>query len=276
MRLSIIAAVWPLLAMLIAVGRLQRATQRHADRRSAAGRGAQPGRPSPPSRRRSTATERRSAADAGAARRRPSRADRDGHASGARRPQPRRAGADRHARDRHRHAGAHRTPPCGQVLRMNSPEYGMQAFLWWRPEVASRDLQSHPRGRLWLGQGELWLARHRGRGQGHLRLVAHRRDRRRWPTSRGSGPRSCASTISPAGPAAASPTNGPPDNLRTWPTFCSAMASALQGPHPRLRGLERAQPGPRVGRQGARSRAPMSSCSRRPIPPSKRPTRTPW
>ena len=26
-------------------------------------------------------------------------------------------------------------------LRMASPEYGMQAFLWWRPEVASRDLQ---------------------------------------------------------------------------------------------------------------------------------------
>jgi hypothetical protein len=24
---------------------------------------------------------------------------------------------------------------------MNSPEYGMQAFLWWRPEVASRDVQ---------------------------------------------------------------------------------------------------------------------------------------
>jgi hypothetical protein len=27
-------------------------------------------------------------------------------------------------------------------LRMESPEYGMQAFLWWRPEVASRDLQA--------------------------------------------------------------------------------------------------------------------------------------
>jgi len=29
-------------------------------------------------------------------------------------------------------------PP--KSLRMNSPEYGMQAFLWWRPEVASRDM----------------------------------------------------------------------------------------------------------------------------------------
>jgi hypothetical protein len=26
-------------------------------------------------------------------------------------------------------------------LKMSSPEYGMQAFLWWRPEVASRDVQ---------------------------------------------------------------------------------------------------------------------------------------
>jgi hypothetical protein len=31
-------------------------------------------------------------------------------------------------------------PPV-KPLTMNSPEYGMQAFLWWRPEVASRDVQ---------------------------------------------------------------------------------------------------------------------------------------
>lgn len=30
--------------------------------------------------------------------------------------------------------------PVAKGLRMNSPEYGMQAFLWWRPEVASRDM----------------------------------------------------------------------------------------------------------------------------------------
>ncbi len=33
------------------------------------------------------------------------------------------------------------TVPAPKPLRMESPEYGMQAFLWWRPEVASRDLQ---------------------------------------------------------------------------------------------------------------------------------------
>ncbi|NLT74588.1 MAG: cellulase family glycosylhydrolase [Chloroflexi bacterium] len=31
--------------------------------------------------------------------------------------------------------------PIVKPMQMASPEYGMQAFLWWRPEVASRDLQ---------------------------------------------------------------------------------------------------------------------------------------
>jgi polysaccharide biosynthesis protein PslG len=33
------------------------------------------------------------------------------------------------------------TAPAARLPRMNSPEYGMQAFMWWRPEVASRDAQ---------------------------------------------------------------------------------------------------------------------------------------
>jgi hypothetical protein len=31
--------------------------------------------------------------------------------------------------------------PEVKPLAMNSPEYGMQIFPWWRPEVGSRDLQ---------------------------------------------------------------------------------------------------------------------------------------
>jgi len=34
------------------------------------------------------------------------------------------------------------TADPARSLHMDSPEYGMQAFLWWRPEVASRDLQA--------------------------------------------------------------------------------------------------------------------------------------
>jgi len=38
-------------------------------------------------------------------------------------------------------APATTTPRPPQSLRMRSPEYGMQIFPWWRPEVASRDFQ---------------------------------------------------------------------------------------------------------------------------------------
>jgi hypothetical protein len=41
--------------------------------------------------------------------------------------------------------------PPTKPLRMNSPEYGMQAFLWWRPEVASRDMG------MILGAGFGWV-----------------------------------------------------------------------------------------------------------------------
>jgi len=40
---------------------------------------------------------------------------------------------------------------------MSSPEYGMQAFLWWRPEVASRDLQViRDAGFTWVKVGFGW------------------------------------------------------------------------------------------------------------------------
>jgi len=40
---------------------------------------------------------------------------------------------------------------------MNSPEYGMQAFLWWRPEVADRDLTLiKEAGFGWVKQGFGW------------------------------------------------------------------------------------------------------------------------
>ena len=42
------------------------------------------------------------------------------------------------------------TPPP-RPPRMNSPEYGMQAFLWWRPETAWRDLD------LIKGAGFTWV-----------------------------------------------------------------------------------------------------------------------
>ncbi len=49
------------------------------------------------------------------------------------------------------------TPRPSKSLRMNSPEYGMQAFLWWRPEVADRDLSLiKEAGFGWVKQGFGW------------------------------------------------------------------------------------------------------------------------
>ena len=48
------------------------------------------------------------------------------------------------------------TPPV-KPLRMNSPEYGVQAFLWWRPEIAERDLlMIKDMGFTWVKQTFAW------------------------------------------------------------------------------------------------------------------------
>ena len=49
------------------------------------------------------------------------------------------------------------TPRSPKPLTMSSPEYGMQAFLWWRPEVADRDLTLiKEAGFGWVKQGFGW------------------------------------------------------------------------------------------------------------------------
>ncbi len=50
-------------------------------------------------------------------------------------------------------------PPLPKVkpLKMNSPEYGAQAFLWWRPETADRDLGlMKDAGLTWVKQQFAW------------------------------------------------------------------------------------------------------------------------
>ncbi|MDE3091994.1 MAG: hypothetical protein KGJ80_21690, partial [Chloroflexota bacterium] len=47
--------------------------------------------------------------------------------------------------------------PKPKALKMNSPEYSIQAFLWWRPEVAARDLNLVQYGGLtWVKQIFAW------------------------------------------------------------------------------------------------------------------------
>ncbi len=50
------------------------------------------------------------------------------------------------------------SPPPPSPPRMNSPEYGMQAFLWWRPETAWRDLDLiKGAGFTWVKQVFAWI-----------------------------------------------------------------------------------------------------------------------
>ncbi len=47
--------------------------------------------------------------------------------------------------------------PKAKPLKMNSPEYGAQAFLWWRPETADRDLGlMRDAGLTWVKQQFAW------------------------------------------------------------------------------------------------------------------------
>ncbi|MGC9335905.1 MAG: cellulase family glycosylhydrolase, partial [Anaerolineae bacterium] len=47
--------------------------------------------------------------------------------------------------------------PAAKPVRMKSPDYGMQAFLWWRPEVAQRDVELiRDAGFNWVKQGFAW------------------------------------------------------------------------------------------------------------------------
>lgn len=49
------------------------------------------------------------------------------------------------------------TPTAAPRPRMESPGYGMQAFLWWRPEVAQRDLEKiRDAGFGWVKQAFAW------------------------------------------------------------------------------------------------------------------------
>lgn len=49
------------------------------------------------------------------------------------------------------------TEDQGRTIKMRSPDYGMQAFLWWRPEVAQRDLeQVWNAGFRWVKQDFAW------------------------------------------------------------------------------------------------------------------------
>ncbi len=123
--------------------------------------------------------------------------------------------------------------PVPKPLRMNSPEYGMQAFLWYRPEVASRDMgMIKDAGFGWIKQGIGWRDVE-GAAKGHydwsrvdwivaecnklgLDLLVRVDHQPQWVGGN-------------------FPTNGPPDNYADLGDFLYAMASRYKG---RIRAYE--------------------------------------
>jgi hypothetical protein len=124
-------------------------------------------------------------------------------------------------------------PPPVKPLKMNSPEYGMQAFLWWRPETADRDLKLiRDAGFTWVKQGFGWrdiegakkgafdwsrtdriVAQANSLGIDLLVRIDHQ----------------------PQWAGGNFPTNGPPQNYKDFGDFLYALASRYKG---RIRAYE--------------------------------------
>lgn len=116
--------------------------------------------------------------------------------------------------------------PVQTSIRLKSPEYGMQAFLWWKPEVASRDVQVVKQaGFGWIKQGVGWRDVEPAKGQFNwvqlddiakwigeqqLNLIVRLDHQPQWA---GGG----------------FPTNGPPANYADFGDFCYALASRYKG-----------------------------------------------
>ncbi|CAG0937413.1 hypothetical protein TFLX_06342 [Thermoflexales bacterium] len=115
--------------------------------------------------------------------------------------------------------------------RLKSPEYGIQAFLWWKPEITKRDLTLvQELGFQWVKQSFSWrdiepaqkghyewkladdVVRRVGR-RGNLKLLA-RIDRQPFWSQAPGTPKS---------------ENAPPANLQDFGDFCYAIADRYKG-----------------------------------------------
>ncbi len=124
-------------------------------------------------------------------------------------------------------------PAPSQGLHMNTPEYGMQAFLWWRPEVASRDLQAvRDAGFGWVKVGFGWRDIE-GAGKGQFD----------WSRTDHIVEMANAEGINlvvrvdhqPVWTGGGFPLNGPPADLGDLADFFTALASRYKG---RIRAYE--------------------------------------
>ncbi|MBN1933522.1 MAG: beta-galactosidase [Anaerolineae bacterium] len=118
------------------------------------------------------------------------------------------------------------TPPPTQSSLMTSPDYGIQAFMWWRPEVATRDLGLiKDMGFRWVKQIFAWNAIE-GAAKGHFDWSATDRivdDVNRYGLK--------LLVRIDRGPvwAGGQGESGLPTNLADFGDFCTALASRYKG-----------------------------------------------
>jgi hypothetical protein len=116
---------------------------------------------------------------------------------------------------------------------MQSPEYGVQAFLWWRPEVASRDLQViREAGFTWCKVNFAWRDIE-GASKGAFDWS--RTDRIVEQANHEGIDLMVRVDHQPAWAGGAFPTNGPPDRPEDLGDFLSALAGRYRG---RIRAYE--------------------------------------
>lgn len=122
------------------------------------------------------------------------------------------------------------TPTSWPRTRLQSPEYAMQAFVWWKPETARRDLNLiRDMGFTWVKQQFAWRDIE-GLAKGHysweladevvrrannrgLKLLARVDRQPFWSQAEGTPPL----------------VNAPPANLQDFGDFCFALADRYRG-----------------------------------------------
>jgi LysM repeat protein len=117
--------------------------------------------------------------------------------------------------------------PGPKPLRMNSPEYGMQAFLWWRAEAAHRDLGLiRDAGFTWVKQSFAWRDIE-GAAKGHFDWS--RADRIVYQVNEFGLDLIARVDRQPQWAGGGYPQNGPPNNYQDYADFLHAMASRYKG-----------------------------------------------
>ena len=118
-------------------------------------------------------------------------------------------------------------PPAPKSLTMASPEYGMQVFMWWRPEVASRDLQMvKAAGFSWVKVNFGWREIE-GAGKGQFDWS--RTDKIMEMITNDGMDAIIRVDHQPEWVGGGFPVNGPPNNLTDLGDFLSAMATRYKG-----------------------------------------------